>query len=71
MLNADGLHVLYHDDALLVCEKPAGCLSEPGPGQNLPALSDAWLEAHGERPGWTRPWAGSWCWRGRSRPQRL
>ena len=51
MLNADGLHVLYHDDALLVCEKPAGCLSEPGPGQNLPALSDAWLEAHGERPG--------------------
>ncbi len=47
---ASSLNVLYHDDAILVCEKPADCLSEPGPGKNLPALAAAWLAARGEEP---------------------
>ena len=46
----EDLRVLYCDRALLVCEKPAGCLSEPGPGRNLPALAEAWLTARGEGP---------------------
>ena len=44
------LHVLYCDEALLVCEKPAGVLSEPGPGRNLPALAAEWLTARGGNP---------------------
>ena len=44
------LNVLYCDGALLVCEKPAGVLSEPGAGANLPALAEAWLTARGEDP---------------------
>ena len=44
----DELKVLYCDRSLLVCEKPADCLSEPGPGRNLPDLAKAWLEARGE-----------------------
>lgn len=46
----DPLNVLYHDRAVVVCGKPAGCLSEPGPGANLPALVSAWLRARGEEP---------------------
>lgn len=42
------LRVLYCDRALLVCEKPVDCLSEPGPGRNLPALAQSWLAAQGE-----------------------
>ena len=45
------LRVLYCDAALLVCEKPADCLSEPGAGRNLPELADQWLTQQGERPG--------------------
>ena len=48
--NAYCLNVLYCDAALLVCEKPPGCLSEPGPGANLPALAADWLRALGENP---------------------
>ena len=44
------LRVLYCDRELLVCEKPTDCLSEPGPGKNLPALAAAWLREHGEDP---------------------
>ena len=44
------LRVLYCDKAVLVCEKPAGCLSEPGQGRNLPALAAAWLARQGEDP---------------------
>ena len=44
------LHVLYCDKAILVCEKPAGVLSEPGQGKNLPDLAAAWLSARGEEP---------------------
>ena len=40
--------VLYCDREILVCEKPADCLSEPGPGRNLPDLVKVWLEARGE-----------------------
>ena len=47
---SDALRVLYRDRELLVCEKPADCLSEPGPGKNLPALAAAWLLAPGEEP---------------------
>ena len=47
---SDALRVLYWDRALLVCEKPADCLSEPGPGKNLPDLAAAWLAARGEAP---------------------
>ena len=48
--DSDCLNVLYCDAALLVCEKPTGCLSEPGPGANLPALAADWLRARGENP---------------------
>ena len=48
--SADRLHVLYCDDALLVCEKPVGVLSEPGSGANLPALASEWLRERGEDP---------------------
>lgn len=44
------LRVLYCDRDILVCEKPAGVLSEPGPGANLPALAGQWLTARGEAP---------------------
>ena len=44
------LHVLYCDKSILVCEKPAGVLSEPGQGKNLPDLASAWLKARGENP---------------------
>ena len=48
---ADGaLKVLYWDKAIIVCEKPTDCLSEPGPGKNLPALASAWLKGRGEDP---------------------
>ena len=47
---SDALRVLYCDRELLVCEKPVDCLSEPGPGKNLPALASAWLKARGEDP---------------------
>ena len=49
LLPVASLNVLYCDDSLLVCEKPAGVLSEPGPGKNLPDLAAAWLRARGER----------------------
>ncbi len=42
------LQVLYCDKSILVCEKPAGVLSEPGQGKNLPDLAAAWLKARGE-----------------------
>ena len=42
------LNVLYCDEAVLVCEKPPGCLSEPGPGRNLPQLAELWLRERGE-----------------------
>lgn len=42
------LRVLYLDRSVLVCEKPVGCLSEPGGGSNLPALAADWLRARGE-----------------------
>lgn len=42
------LKVLYWDREILVCEKPVNCLSEPGPGRNLPELAQAWLAAQGE-----------------------
>ncbi len=44
------LHVLYWDRSILVCEKPTDCLSEPGPGRNLPELAGQWLAARGENP---------------------
>ena len=47
---SDALRVLYCDKELLVCEKPADCLSEPGPGRNLPDLAGQWLAARGEDP---------------------
>ena len=43
------LRVLYCDDALLVCEKPVGVLSEPGNGKNLPDMASEWLRERGER----------------------
>ena len=46
----EALNVLYCDNAILVCEKPAGVLSEPGQGKNLPDLAAAWLSARGEEP---------------------
>lgn len=49
-MNEDTLKVLYCDEAVLVCEKPADCLSEPGKGRNLPELAAAWLRARGEDP---------------------
>ena len=49
MQNGSDLNVLYCDDALLVCEKPVGVLSEPGNGANLPALAAQWLRERGER----------------------
>ena len=48
MPDANCLNVIYCDQSLLVCEKPAGCLSEPGAGRNLPALAADWLRAQGE-----------------------
>ncbi len=45
---ADCLNVLYCDRDILVCEKPVNCLSEPGPGANLPNLATQWLAARGE-----------------------
>ena len=47
---SSALNVLYCDRELLVCEKPVDCLSEPGPGRNLPDLAAAWLREHGEDP---------------------
>ena len=44
------LHVLYCDNAILVCEKPVNCLSEPGPGKNVPDMASEWLKAKGEHP---------------------
>ena len=44
----EALNVLYCDEAVLVCEKPTGCLSEPGPGRNLPQLAELWLRERGE-----------------------
>lgn len=44
------LNVLYRDRELLVCEKPVGVLSEPGPGKNLPELAAQWLSERGEDP---------------------
>ena len=48
--DADCLNVLACDRDILVCEKPVNCLSEPGPGTNLPDLASAWLRARGEDP---------------------
>ena len=42
------LNVLYRDSDILVCEKPAGCLSEPGPGRNLPQLAASYLYEAGQ-----------------------
>lgn len=44
------LEVLYCDAQLMVCVKPANCLSEPGPGRSLPGLAGQWLAARGEDP---------------------
>ena len=44
------LNVLHCDRDILVCEKPVNCLSEPGPGRNLPELASAWLSSRGEDP---------------------
>ena len=44
------LNVLYCDASLLVCEKPVNCLSEPGPGKNVPDMSSEWLRTKGENP---------------------
>lgn len=44
----EALNVLYCDEAVLVCEKPAGFLSEPGPGRNLPQLAELWLKSRGQ-----------------------
>ena len=44
----DELRVLYADPSVVVCEKPVGCLSEPGTGRNLPDLVRDWLTARGE-----------------------
>lgn len=46
----EDLRVLYCDRSILVCEKPAGVLSEPGQGKNLPELAAAWLAERGEDP---------------------
>ena len=43
-----GLQVLYCDDALLVCRKEPGWLSEPGPGKKLPQLAAEYLAELGE-----------------------
>lgn len=32
------IHILYEDASILVCRKPAGILSQTGPGPNLPDL---------------------------------
>lgn len=45
----EALHVLYCDKAILACEKPAGVLSEPGPGKNLPDMTAQWLRERGEQ----------------------
>lgn len=43
------IEILYEDPALLVCVKPAGCLSEDGPGENrLPSLLSAQYRAAGK-----------------------
>ena len=42
------LKVLYSDPSVVVCRKPTDCLSEPGPGRNLPDLVRDWLAARGE-----------------------
>ena len=42
------LQIFYRDAALAVCCKPAGCLSEAGPGRTLPALLAAELAGKGE-----------------------
>ncbi len=40
------IEILYRDADVVVCRKPAGFLSEPGPGKNLPdALRDTLLAA--------------------------
>ena len=44
------LNILHCDRDVLVCEKPVNCLSEPGPGRNLPELASAWLSSRGEDP---------------------
>ena len=49
MPGAYSLNVLYCDSSVLVCEKPVNCLSEPGPGANLPNLAAQWLAARGEK----------------------
>ncbi len=41
------LQVLYRDQAVMVCLKPPGVLSEPGAGRNLPALAASYLQAKG------------------------
>lgn len=41
--------ILYEDNALLVCVKPAGCLSEDGPGENrLPSILSAQYKTAGK-----------------------
>ena len=32
------IHILYQDKELAVCRKPAGLLSQDGPGDTLPSL---------------------------------
>ena len=44
----DPIEILYKDKALVVCRKPAGFLSEQGPGKNLPDAVRETLCAAGE-----------------------
>ena len=42
------MHLLYCDNVIAVCEKPAGCLAEAGSEKNLPALLQQTLRDKGE-----------------------
>ena len=42
------LQILMCDKVIAVCVKPPGCISEPAPGRNLPALLSDRLQSQGE-----------------------